>query len=164
MIIRECNNHDAEKFLQMLQQLDKETKFMLFEPGERKTTVEQMQKSIESIVKSNSLQLVVEDKDKIVGFLLARRGTLQRNKLCAYIVIGILEKYRGRKIGQRLFMKMEEWAKISDIHRLELTVMTHNKAAIKLYEKMGFKKEGIKEKSLVVDGKFVDEFYMAKII
>lgn len=33
MIIRECNNHDAEKFLQMLQQLDKETKFMLFEPG-----------------------------------------------------------------------------------------------------------------------------------
>ena len=73
MIIRECNNHDAEKFLQMLQQLDKETKFMLFEPGERKTTVEQMQKSIESIVKSNSLQLVVEDKDKIVGFLTATK-------------------------------------------------------------------------------------------
>ena len=75
MIIRECNNHDAEKFLQMLQQLDKETKFMLFEPGERKTTVEQMQKSIESIVKSNSLQLVVEDRQDCRVFI-GKKGNI----------------------------------------------------------------------------------------
>lgn len=164
MIIRESTINDAEKLLQMLQQLDRETKFMLFEPGERKLTVAEMEKSLEAIRKSNSLQLVVEYKDKIVGFLMARRGTLQRNKHCAYIVIGILEKYQGKKLGQRLFEKMEEWAKETGIKRLELTVMTHNKAAIHLYEKMGFTKEGIKAKSLLVDRKLVDEYYMAKLL
>jgi len=29
---------------------------------------------------------------------------------------------------------------------------------------MGYKVEGVKEKSVVVDGDYVDEYYMAKII
>lgn len=29
---------------------------------------------------------------------------------------------------------------------------------------MGFKIEGLKEKSMIVDGKYVDEYYMGKII
>lgn len=41
--------------------------------------------------------------------------------------------------------------------------MTNNKVAIKLYEKTGFKIEGVKEKASVVDGKYVDEYYMARL-
>jgi len=33
-----------------------------------------------------------------------------------------------------------------------------------LYEKNGFEVEGIKKKSVLVDGTFLDEYYMAKII
>ena len=32
-----------------------------------------------------------------------------------------------------------------------------------LYEKNGFEIEGIKKKSMLVDGVYVDEFYMAKL-
>ena len=32
-----------------------------------------------------------------------------------------------------------------------------------LYEKNGFKVEGIKKNSMIIDDKYVDEFYMAKI-
>lgn len=42
--------------------------------------------------------------------------------------------------------------------------MKHNESAIRLYEKMGFKKEGLKENSLIVNGKYVDEYYMGKIL
>ncbi|USE34693.1 GNAT family N-acetyltransferase [Endozoicomonas sp. SCSIO W0465] len=45
-----------------------------------------------------------------------------------------------------------------------LTVMEHNTAGIKLYEKSGFAKEGIKKDSLLVNGDFVTEFLMAKLI
>ncbi len=41
--------------------------------------------------------------------------------------------------------------------------MEHNVGAIKLYEKMGFKK-GLKENSLIVNGKYVAEYYMGKIL
>jgi len=36
--------------------------------------------------------------------------------------------------------------------------------AIRLYEKMGFVEEGTKRHALVVDGRPVDEVYMAKLL
>ena len=40
-MIREIRVEDAAAFLQLGKQLDEETTFMLLEPGERNTTVEQ---------------------------------------------------------------------------------------------------------------------------
>lgn len=164
MIIRKVETKDSEKFLNMLIQLDHETNNMMFEPGERKTTIEEMESNINNIYKSKSLILVAEDNGNIVGFLSAERGFANRIKHSAYIVIGVLKDYRGRKIGAGLFEEMEKWASESDITRLELTVMKHNEGAIQLYKKMGFEIEGTKEKSLIVDGKYVDEYYMRKIL
>jgi len=47
---------------------------------------------------------------------------------------------------------------------LELTVECCNNTAKNLYEKNGFKIEGIRKKSMFVAGSFVNEFYMAKIL
>lgn len=164
MIIRKVETKDSERFLNMLIQLDNETNNMMFEPGERKTTIEEMKDIISNTNNSSSLTLVVEDKENIVGFLSAQRGFANRIKHRAHIVIGILRDYRGKKLGVELFQEMEKWALEINITRLELTVMTHNEGAIKLYKKMGFKIEGIKEKSLKVNEKYVDEYYMCKIL
>lgn len=164
LIIRKIEVKDSEKFLKMLDQLDHETKNMMFEPGERTTTVEEMEANIKNIIRRNSLTLVAVENDHIVGFLTAERGFANRIKHSAYIVIGLLKDYRGKSIGSRLFEELEIWAIDNCIIRLELTVMTHNVSAIRLYEKVGFKIEGIKEKSLIVDNKYVDEYYMGKIL
>lgn len=164
MIIRKVEAKDSERLLNMLKQLDSETKNMMYEPGERKTTPEEMKSNIENINVSNLLMLIAEEEGNIVGFLTAERGFANRIKHSAYVVIGILESYRGRKIGTKLFEELDKWAEDNRIIRLELTVMAHNEGAIGLYEKMGFRKEGLKEKSLIVDGKYVDEYYMAKIL
>jgi RimJ/RimL family protein N-acetyltransferase len=42
--------------------------------------------------------------------------------------------------------------------------MIHNEVALKLYKKMGFKIEGLKERSMIVNGEYIDEYYMAKLI
>jgi RimJ/RimL family protein N-acetyltransferase len=164
MIIRKIKKEDSEKFLNMLKQLDYETNNMMYEPGERKTSIEEMKINITNIYTSNSLMLLAEEEENIIGFLSAERGFANRLKHSAYIVIGILKDYRGKKIGAKLFKELIEWALVNDITRLELTVMTHNEGAIKLYKEMGFKIEGLKEKSLMVDGKYIDEYYMAKIL
>lgn len=164
MTIRKIETNDAEKFLSMVKQLDNETSYMMFEPGERKTTIEEIKATIKRMHDSNSLLLVAEDNRDIIGFLSAERVFAKRIRHSVYIVIGILDEYRGKKIGVQLFKELENWAQEHHVTRLELTVMTHNEGAIRLYEKMGFKKEGFKEKSLIVDGKYVDEYYMGKII
>lgn len=57
-----------------------------------------------------------------------------------------------------------EWAKQKGLHRLELTVIAHNKCAVHVYEKLGFEIEGVKRDALYIDGVFVDELYMSKLL
>ncbi len=59
---------------------------------------------------------------------------------------------------------MEQWARQRVITCLELTVMTHNQAGVALYKKQGFEIEGRKKHSLLVDGYYVDEYLMAKLL
>ncbi|WP_027628351.1 GNAT family N-acetyltransferase [Ruminiclostridium cellobioparum] len=164
MVIRKIQTKDSEIFLNMLKQLDNETKYMMYEPGERKTSAGEMKSVIESFYSSNSLMLAAEENGDLVGFLTAERGFANKIRHSAYIVIGLLKSHRGKKTGTRLFEELNKWAADNGITRLELTVMTHNEAAIGLYKKMGFNIEGLKENSLLVDGVYVDEYYMAKIL
>lgn len=164
MKIRSAQPGDSEQLLKLLKQLDTETRFMLYEPGERTSTSKDMEDIIRQSTLSNSLFLLLETEGKLAGFLSASRGKTKRIQHSAYLVIGILKDYRGQGYGKELFFAMEEWAKESQITRLELTVMTHNQQALHLYERMGFQIEGRKERSLIVDGNSVDEYCMAKLL
>lgn len=70
----------------------------------------------------------------------------------------------SRESNKNFFEELEKWAIENNIKRFELTVMTHNEKAVNLYKKMGFKIEGIKEHSILMDGKFIDEYYMGEIL
>jgi len=43
-------------------------------------------------------------------------------------------------------------------------VQVHNIRAIALYENCGFEREGLKRHSLRIDGTYVDEYYMSKLL
>jgi RimJ/RimL family protein N-acetyltransferase len=163
MVIRKKEKKDAVQFSKMLKQLDEETENMMYEPGERQVAEEDVIKTIKRRSDTNSLTLIAEEDHVIVGFLSTDRGFANRIKHSAYVVTGILRDYRGKGIGHQLFEQLDSWALTNDIKRLELTVMTHNEPAIKLYKKMGFKIEGVKECSMKVNGNYIDEYYMAKI-
>lgn len=164
MIIRNVEEKDAENYLNLLKQLERETKFMLYEPDERKTTVEEM---IDKIIKSNKyreITLVVEEDKKLVGFIHSVRGIFNRNKHSSFTYIGILEDYTGKGIGTKLFVELEKWVKENAISRLELTVSINNSRAINLYKKIGFEIEGTMKNSLIVDGEYIHRYIMAKHI
>ena len=159
------NEFDAKHFLELNHQLDGETKFMLLEPSERNTTVEQVQKRIENtLLKDNEAVFVVEVENMLVGYASVIGGRLNRTKHKASVVTGILQEYAGKGIGGRLFDTLVRWAKDSPLQRLELTVMIHNDRAIALYRKFGFQIEGTHKGSLMVDGVQVDEYTMALLL
>jgi len=164
MKIRKVTPEDSDLLIKMLKQLDTETSFMMYEPGERTSTADDMKRRIEQWEKSGSLFLLLENEGAFAGFLSALRGEPRRVRHCAYLVTGILKAYRGNGYGTMLFEKMEQWARENGITRLELTVMAENGRARHLYEKMGFIVEGKKERSMIVDGSAVDEYYMAKLL
>ncbi|WP_243292152.1 GNAT family N-acetyltransferase [Bacillus sp. FJAT-47783] len=166
MLIREIKAEDAENFINLIKQVESEAKFLLMEAGERKTTPEQQRIQIERLAQqSNSTILIAEqDEGKLVGYLIANGGKVKRTKHSVYLVIGILEEYRGQGIGTALFQRLEEWAINHHITRLELTVVTQNDAALALYKKSGFEIEGTKRNSLMIDGRPYNEYYMSKLL
>ena len=163
MNIRKIKMEDANSYLEMLLNLDKETKFMMFEPEERSNSIDIARRKIENTIKGDNLILVATEGTEIIGFLSVERGVPRRIRHTGYVVVGIREKYRGMGIGSKLFSELDKWARENNLTRLELTVVSSNIVAKHLYEKNGFEIEGIKRKSVLVDGKYLDEFYMAKI-
>jgi RimJ/RimL family protein N-acetyltransferase len=165
MLIRPIQVTDAAAFAALLDQLDHESKFLMFEPGERNLTAAHLQSLLEEMLASDeSTIFVAEHEGGLVGFLRARGETLRRVRHAALIVVAVRQSYIGQGIGTRLFAAVEEWARTRNLHRLHLTVMTHNHRAVALYQKLGFVIEGLHRDALLVDGRYVDEFTMAKLL
>lgn len=163
--IRTATPDDAAAFLAMRAQIDLETTFMMLEPGERQTTVEQERERQAAIAKSDNKQtFLAEDDGQLVGWLWANGGDFRRNHHNVHIVIGIKAAHTNQGIGTRLFQACEAWAREHGLHRLELTVMTHNQLGLALYKKMGFQIEGTAPDALRVDGEYVDLYYMSKLL
>lgn len=163
--LRTIREEDAEQFLALCHQLDEETHFMMLEPGERSTTPDQQRERIRRLLaQANQTLLVAEENDRLVGYISGMGGDYRRNWKTVHIVIGILQSYSGQGIGKRFFQALEEWAQEQGLHRLELTVMTHNQRGIALYQRMGFQVEGVKRDDLFVDGGYIDQYMMSKLL
>lgn len=108
MNIRKIKMEDANSYLEMLLNLDKETKFMMFEPEERSKSIDIARRKIENTIKGDNLILVATEGTEIIGFLSVERGVPRRIRHTGYVVVGIREKYRGMGIGSKLFSELDK--------------------------------------------------------
>lgn len=164
IVFRNVEKTDTEALWNMKNLLDYETKFMMYEPGERPKNLSMLQEIVDSAVDGDNLYFLALDGSEIIGYISAQIGKVRREQHSAYIVVGIREKYRNKGIGTEFFKKLNEWGYEKKLVRLELTVLCNNEVALNLYKKNDFEIEGIKRKSMYVDGVYVDEYYMSKII
>jgi RimJ/RimL family protein N-acetyltransferase len=75
----------------------------------------------------------------------------------------ILKRYWGEGLGGRFVKIVDEFSHKIGAKRIEVLVKDENDRAIELYEKNGYQVEGTRRKSVSLEGRFVDEYYMAKL-
>ncbi len=161
--IRHINVDDAQNFLDLCLRLDSETSLMMYERGERTTSVaEQRDEIIRVLAAGNSTIIVAENVGELGGYVAASGGEFNRVRHVAHVVAGVRQSFAGQGIGTQLFHVLDDWASSSGIRRLELTVRVDNAPAIQLYTRMGYEIEGTRHRSLCVNGQFIDELSMAK--
>lgn len=162
--IREAVSTDAEQLAKVMRNAE-ESGYMLFDPGEREIILEPFAKFIETTNKQEKSRVfIASEKERILGYLIVQSEKPRRISHRAYIVIGIHSDSRGKGIGKALFLHLIAWAKKVNLHRLDLTVIAENESAVALYKKMGFEIEGVKRDSLLINDKYMDEYYMSKLI
>ena len=163
--LRVAGPGDAAPLLALKENLDRETSFMLLEPGERSEGPEDVAADLGGVAGTvNSVVILAETAGRLVGYVDARGGRFRRNRITVHVVIGVLAASAGHGVGSGLLRELERWALAHGIHRLELTVMAHNRRAMQLYERAGFAIEGRRRECLLVDGRLVDELHMAKLL
>ncbi|WP_457583407.1 N-acetyltransferase family protein [Ensifer canadensis] len=75
----------------------------------------------------------------------------------------VLEQARGSGLSRQLVEAVIDEAR-GKVEQLQLTVVSSNAAAIRLYSKLGFVGYGLEKRALHVDGLYFDEMLMARAL
>ncbi len=108
--------------------------------------------------------LVAEiESGDLVGRLSLMRDPHPASAHVADIGLMVAAPFRRRGVGTALMAAAEEWSRAAGVTKLELHVFPHNHAAIALYEKLGYEREGLRKgQYAVAGGELRDVILMAK--
>ena len=163
MQIRKITPSDAAAFIEFFSLLLKQTDFLLPSEKEAAISVAEQTEIISALNDFKQIFIAYDSaKNRIVGFVGVTRFNMEKNKHVANFAIGVLKDSQRHGLAEKLLTEAEKWLKAKKVRRLELTVIKENIPALKLYEKLGFTNEGLRRQSIFMNGKFYDEFYMAK--
>jgi L-amino acid N-acyltransferase YncA len=90
--------------------------------------------------------LAVTSDDKIIGFII---GRIKKDEALIRITVGVVEdwfieeKFRGKKIGLKLYQSLESWFKEKGCDHVVSETWAGNELSIHAHKQMGFFVSGI---------------------
>ncbi|OGJ92476.1 MAG: hypothetical protein A2487_00665 [Candidatus Raymondbacteria bacterium RifOxyC12_full_50_8] len=126
-------------------------------------SLQQTEQFVKRIIKNQESQFYAIEHDEVIGWcdILPREQELLAHT--GVLGMGIVEGFRHKGIGTELLNRTISHARERGLERIELEVFASNTAAIRLYEKTGFVKEGVKKKGKKLDNKFEDIVIMGLV-
>jgi putative acetyltransferase len=109
--------------------------------------------------------LVAVVADRVVGTIdLHTFPNKPRRQHACTIGMGVHDDWQGKGVGTALMRASVDLAdNWLNLRRLELEVYTDNEAAIRLYERFGFEREGTLRQYAYRNGRYVDSYLMARL-
>jgi GrpB-like predicted nucleotidyltransferase (UPF0157 family)/ribosomal protein S18 acetylase RimI-like enzyme len=116
---------------------------------------------VTSLIERGMPQVAAVDGEDVIGWcdIDARMGEGFRH--VGRLGMGVRAPWRGQGIGHRLMEAALDGARKIGLARVELEVYASNTAAIHLYEKAGFAREGRHARARLLDGVYDDVVTMA---
>ena len=78
--------------------------------------------------------------------------------------MNIVKGHREKGVGTAVMRYVLDWAKDNKLEKITLSVFSNNSRAINLYEKFGFQTVGVRRKQYIIQGNYVDEVIMEKVV
>ena len=113
MLIREIRKEDARRVVDFLNQLDRESNFLLYDPGEREKDEEKHVKEFETLSEDGSPNNLPRNETAFHCrlFIDCTRGSSIEIDIQLIWRWEVLKKYQGQGIGTKLLRNGKEWAK-----------------------------------------------------
>lgn len=162
LTIRPIRLEDA-KYINEIRIMDGVRENIMGITSERITRAEKMISNLSSDQHMFVAEVDEEGSRKVVGCITLYVNQSPRARHSASIGVMVHRDYQGKGIGRALFSKVldlaDNWLMLV---RIELGVFVDNERAIKLYNSLGFEIEGRKKYAAIRNGKYDDEYIMAR--
>ena len=159
--IRRANPHDAHALVELGRDVGAEPEGWLITTGTWRTPGEE-RRYLKAIRRWQHAAVFVAEADgQVVGRLSVARDQHPASPHVADLGLMVAADRRGRGIGQALLSAAVDWAREAGVTKLELHVFPWNEPAIRLYERFGFEREGVRRGHYRRDGEEVDAILMA---
>ena len=136
-VLRRARDRDLDQLIDLFTEVAAEGRWIGAElPVDRER---RRRRFSEAIHDERAILLVADVDGQLVGQLdmeLARYGVADLGMLVA-------PGWRGQGLGTALLRAGIDWARGAGAHKVALQAWPHNAAAIALYEKLGFEREGL---------------------
>ncbi len=159
VLLREYRHQDRENLVSFYNNLSPETLRWSLPPYDR-ARVERWTANPEQ-----SIILLALQKEKIIGHLQVFLQAYSRAQRIGELVIYLHQAFQNVGLGTAMMREAIRLAGERRLHRISLSVIADNVRAIRVYEKVGFKQEGIrKEDYFGEDGRYHDVVEMGLIL
>lgn len=167
LTIRHAVPEDAEAMLAFLHRISAESPYLLREPEECRIPPEEERQFLQGRAEApRDLMLLGFCDGELAGSCsFSSVGPFQRVAHRCEVAIALYRKFWGKGIGTRMMTAVLEQAKAAGFEQAELTVVADNKAAVALYERLGFACCGTLPRNMkYADGHYADVYWMVKYL
>ncbi len=167
IILRSFQDGDVEECLRFMAEVAQDSTHTLKYVGMPMMSVEDLRRLWADYRKHPvNVHIAAFDGSRVVGQVrcFQKNATHPWTKHIAAFGMAVSQEMWGSGIGALLLKTMEEHLRQVGIYRIEAEVRVANDRGVQLYTKNGYKIEGRREKAALINGAYVDEFYIGKIL
>lgn len=161
--VRRAEPPDADQLVQLAAAVGREPGDWLLTTETWRTAADERRylKAVRRHTDAAVFVAVDDEEDTVVGRLSLARDPHPASSHVADLGLMVAVEYRRQGIGRSLLETAVDWARTAGIRKLELHVFPWNRPAIRLYERFGFEREGVRRGHYSRDGADVDALLMA---
>ena len=161
ILIRPIALADIEQFQRVTDAVMRERKYLAFVEG---FPIDEAALFVARNMRLRNPQIVAEHDGDIVGWCDIRRESIPVYSHTGHLGMGVLAKYRGQGLGERLIRAAIEAARETGFERIELSVYGRNVPGMALYRKVSFVHEGTRVRGKKLDGEYDDVHMMGLLL
>ena len=159
--VRLATPHDAHALVELAESVGREEGRWILGTGPWRAPADE-RRYLRTIERHpDAAVFVADDGGEIVGRLSIARDPHHASRHVADLGLMVAEGHRRRGIGRALLEQAVAWAREAGVIKLELHVFPWNEPAIKLYDRFGFEREGLRRDHYRRGGEYVDAILMA---
>jgi RimJ/RimL family protein N-acetyltransferase len=163
-VVRPATPHDASALVELAESVGREDGRWILGTGPWRAVADE-RRYLRTIQRHpDAAVFVAEDGGEIVGRLSLSRDPHPASRHVADLGLMVAESHRRHGLGTALLSQAVEWARASDVRKLELHVFPWNEPALGLYASFGFEREGYRKRHYERGGELVDAILMAYFV